>query len=251
MATLIGRTAVVTGAGRGIGRAIARRLARDGARVAVHYGSSETAAKETVAAIEAEGGSAFPLRADLSTPDGPQQLWEAFDREADELHILVNNAGVSGNWSAIEELTAEDFDHIFAVNAKAPFFVTQAALGRLSEGGRIVNISSRVTRVVLEGRLIAYAASKGAVDVFTRTLANELGPRRITVNAVAPGATDTDMSAPYLDSAPEARSQAGALAALGRVGEPADIADVVAFLASDDARWITGQWIDTSGGVRL
>jgi len=248
---LAGRTALVTGGSRGIGRGIALRLARDGARVAVHYGSNETAAKETVAAIEAAGGAAFPLRAELGAPDAAETLWAAFDRAAGgpdtELDILVNNAGI-GTSSTYAEIGAAEYDLLFAVNTRAPFFLTQAGLSRLRDGGRIINVSTGLTHAALLPDLIAYAMTKGALDVFTRTLSKTLGPRGITVNAVAPGVIDTDTNAAWLHASDESYAAAAAYSSLGRVGAPADIADAVAFLASDDARWITGQWLDATGG---
>ncbi|GAA2465469.1 glucose 1-dehydrogenase [Streptomyces macrosporus] len=248
---LTGRTALVTGGSRGIGRAVAERLGRDGARVGVHYGRDETAAKETVAAIEAAGGSAFAIRAELGVPGDAEALWEAFDREADGLDILVNNAGITGRREPLSGVTPEDFDRVFAVNAKAPFFVTRLALERLRDGGRIVNISTGLTHGAAEPSLIAYSMTKGALDVFTLTLAKELGPRGITVNAVAPGVVDTDMNADWLRGDEEVLRRTAAQSPLGRVGEPRDIADVVAFLASDDSRWVTGQWLDATGGALL
>ncbi|WP_051716753.1 glucose 1-dehydrogenase [Streptomyces megasporus] len=248
---LVGRTALVTGGSRGIGRAVAERLGREGARVGVHYGRDERAAKETVSAIEAAGGSAFAIRAELGVPGDAEELWAAFDREADGLDVLVNNAGITGKREPLSGMTPEDFDRVFAVNTKAPFFITRLALERLRDGGRIVNVSTNLTRGNTVPALISYAMSKGALDAFTLTLARELGPRRITVNAVAPGAVDTDMNADWLRGNDEARRQTAAQSALGRVGEPRDIADVVAFLASDDSRWITGQWLDATGGALL
>ncbi|KIZ14166.1 glucose 1-dehydrogenase [Streptomyces natalensis] len=257
MGTLSGRTALVTGGSRGIGRAISERLARDGARVAVHYGRDEAAAKETVAAIGAEGGRAFTVRAELGVPGDAATLWAAFDEQAEGLDILVNNAGINtavdGTLKRIGEVTEEDFDRLFAVNAKAPFFIAQQGLRRMRDGGRIITTSTGLTRGVAKPELIAYAMSKGAVDVFTSTLAKDLGPRGITVNAVAPGAVDTDMNAGWLrgEDNSQARAALRAISPLGRVGQPADIGDVVAFLASDDSRWVTGQWIDATGGALL
>ncbi|WP_431042297.1 glucose 1-dehydrogenase [Streptomyces sp. P1-3] len=251
MGVLTGRTALVTGGSRGIGRAIAERLGRDGARVAVHYGRDETAAKETVEAIGAAGGDAFAIRAELGVPGDAEALWAAFDEQADGLDILVNNAGITGEREPIGTLTPEDFDKVFAVNAKAPFFVTQQALPRLRDGGRIINVSTALTRGGAMPELIAYSMTKGAVDAFTTHLAKELGPRGITVNAVAPGAVDTDMNAGWLRGNADSLAAMAAASPLGRVGQPEDIAGIAAFLASPDSRWVTGQWIDASGGVLL
>ncbi|MFF8835005.1 SDR family oxidoreductase [Streptomyces sp. NPDC015130] len=249
-AALAGKTALVTGASRGIGRAIALRLAADGARVAVHYASNETAAKETVAAIEAAGGSAFAIRAELGVPGDAEALWSAFDAGAGEdggLDILVNNAGIAGP-GLIHEVEEADYDRVFAVNAKAPFFIVKQGLGRLRDGGRIVNISSGVTKVAFPG-MTSYAASKGAVEVLTLTLAQTLGSRGITVNAVSPGTIETDIH-PWMAD-PAAKAHAAGFSVFDRVGRPEDVADVVGFLASDAARWVTGQNIDASGGSGL
>ncbi|MEU5869034.1 MULTISPECIES: SDR family oxidoreductase [unclassified Nonomuraea] len=249
MRNLHGKTALVTGASRGIGRAIARRLAGDGARVAVHYGGNEQAAAETVAAIEAAGGQAFALRAELGTPGDAERLWGAFDARADRLDILVNNAGVLNDEPGIEHVTRQQFERIFAINATAPFFVTQHALPRLRDGGRIINISTMLTRGSAMPQSISYAMSKGALDVLTSTLAKQLGPRAITVNTVAPGVIDTDMHQGRLVG--EALAWLSSLSPMGRVGTPADVADAVAFLAGDDSRWVTGHWLDASGGTLL
>ncbi|NEB82120.1 SDR family oxidoreductase [Streptomyces sp. SID14478] len=247
MGVLTGRTALVTGASRGIGRGIAERLGRDGARIAVHYGTNEAAAKETVAAIEAAGGSAFPIQADLAAPGAAQKVWERFDAQADGVDILVNNAGI-GTSSAFEEINEAEFDRLVTVNTKTPLFLTQLASPRLREGGRIINISSGAARTAVLPDLMPYAMTKGALDVFTRYLAKTFGPRGITANTVAPGIVDTDVNAEWLRASDEAWQGAAALSVLGKVGTPADIADVVAFLASPDGRWVTGQWVDATGG---
>ncbi|BCJ36569.1 short-chain dehydrogenase [Actinocatenispora thailandica] len=250
MGRLTGRTALVTGAGRGIGRAIARRLAADGARVGVHYGTSADAAAQTVAVIEAAGGQAFRLGAELGVPGDAAALWAAYDRHADGVDILVNNAGVLGGRTPYEQVDDAAYDHVFAVNTKAPFFLIQQGLSRLRDGGRIVNVSTRFTHGARNPDLLAYSMSKAALDALTATLAKQLGPRGITVNAVGPGATDTDMNAARLGTE-QGRAQIAALSPLGRVAAPAEVADIVAFLASPDARWVTGQWIDASGGSLL
>ncbi|MFF0446228.1 SDR family oxidoreductase [Streptomyces sp. NPDC004609] len=247
MGKLNGKTALVTGASRGIGRAIALALAAEGARVAVHYARDETAAKSTVAAIEAAGGQAFSIRTELGVPGDAEALWAAFDEHADGVDILVNNAGVVGN-GLIHEVSEEDYDRVFAVNVKAPFFVTQKGLERLRDGGRIINISSGVTKVAFPA-MTSYAAAKGAVEVLTLTLAQTLGSRGITVNAVSPGTIETDIH-PWMAD-PAAKAHAAKFSVFNRVGQPADVADVVAFLATDDARWITGQNLDASGGSGL
>jgi 3-oxoacyl-[acyl-carrier protein] reductase len=249
---LDGKIALVTGASRGIGRAIAQRLARDGALVAVHYGTNEAAARQTLESIERDGGQGFLLRAELGVSGDVDHLWEEFDAGLRDrgtgLDIIVNNAAIGAS-SDYAGVTAEEFDRLLAVNVRAPFFLVREGLCRIADGGRIINISSGVTRIAYP-RVMAYSLTKGAIDVFTKTLAQELGPRGITVNAVAPGITQTDNTAAAL-STPEARAEVAGYSALGRVGQPADIADVVAFVASADARWITGQYIDATGGSIL
>jgi NAD(P)-dependent dehydrogenase (short-subunit alcohol dehydrogenase family) len=251
--TLQGKIALVTGASRGIGRAIAERLARDGALVAIHYGSDEKAAATAVAAIEAAGGQAFALRADLASLREIEQAFAALDAELNRrtglarFDILVNNAAISVR-SVIEQTTEAEFDRVFAINVKGTFFVTQQAVARLNEGGRVVNISSGVTRRAY-GDQPTYTMTKGAINAFTLSLAKHLSARRITVNTLAPGITDTDQNADWLTA--ETKQTIAGLTALGRVGAAADIADAVAFLASDDSRWVTNQYIDVSGGLRL
>jgi NAD(P)-dependent dehydrogenase (short-subunit alcohol dehydrogenase family) len=249
MANLIGKTALVTGASRGIGRAIAGRLAADGALVAVHYGSNDAAAKETVAAIEQAGGQAFTVQAQLGVPGDVATLFAglADGLQGRPLDILVNNAAI-GAQDSVEQTSPELFDRLFAVNVRAPFFIIQKALPLMPDGARIINVSSSVSRVAMPE--VAYAMTKGAVDVLSRTLANAVGTRAITVNAVAPGVTDTDMNA-WMRDMPEAAAGVAGATALGRIGQPRDVADVVAFLASDDARWVTGHLLDATGGLFL
>ncbi|TLF74808.1 SDR family oxidoreductase [Nocardia cyriacigeorgica] len=250
MGALTGKTAMVTGGSRGIGRAIAERLGRDGARVAVHYNGNEQAAKQVVGAIEAAGGSAFAIQAELGVPGDAQQLWAAFDAHADGVDIIVNNAGIDGIREPIEATDEASFDRVFAVNTKAPFFIVKHGLDRLRDGGRIVNVSTGLTHGAAMPQLIAYTMTKAAIDAFTANLAKHLGPRGITVNAVAPGVIDTDMNAGWLHDA-AAQEQVAQMSPLRRVGQAADVADVVGFLASGDSRWVTGQWIDATGGALL
>ncbi|MFE4590884.1 SDR family oxidoreductase [Streptomyces laurentii] len=255
------RTALVTGASRGIGRAIARRLARDGMVVAVHYGADAAAAQETVDLIAAAGGRAFAVGADLASYDGVLTLVDGVraglaahtGRTEDPgalLDVLVNNAAVATSGGHLQDETVEGFDRLFAVNVRAPFFLVQQLLPVLRDGGRIVNIGSGVTRIALADEL-AYAMTKGAMETFTRTLANVVGTRRITVNTVAPGPTETAALTARLAAVPELEQLMIAGQALPWVGQPEDVADPVAFLASRDGRWITGTVIDASGGTYL
>ena len=250
---LSGKVALVTGASRGIGRAIALKLALRGALVAVHYNQAAEAAHDVVRQIEAAGGLAVAIAADLQATTGPQQLFAALDPALlarlghHRLDILVNNAGV-GVRATIEDTTQADLDRILQVNFKAPFLIIQRALPRLRDGGRIINVSSMGTRAAYPA-MAAYAPSKAALEALTLLLAEQLGPRGITVNAVMPGATATDMNPAA--SNPVSAQAIAATTALRRVGQPDDIADVVAFLASDAARWVTAQRIDASGGQRL
>jgi 3-oxoacyl-[acyl-carrier protein] reductase len=249
MGDLTGKTALVTGASRGIGRAIAVRLAADGARVAVHYGSNEAAAKATVATIEQAGGLAFSIRAQLGVDSDVDTLLAGLDAELGgaPLDILINNAGILDS-TPLEQVTPEVFDRSYEVNVRAPFFIIQRALPLLRDGGRIINLSSAVTRIA--SPFTHYAMNKGAIEALSHTLAQALGPRGITVNTVAPGVIDTDMGA-WMHSSAEVEAAIVSTTALGRVGQPADVADVVAFLASHDARWITGVTIEASGGQWL
>lgn len=250
MSTLDGKTALVTGGGRGIGRAIAIRLAGDGARVGVHYGTNADTAEQTAQLIRDKGGETFTVRAQLGVPGDADALWQAFDRNADGLDILVNNAGILGGRIPFADLTEQTYDEVLAVNTRAPFFITQHGLSRLRDHGRIINVSTRFTHGGRMPELMAYAMSKAALDSFTATLAKEVAPRGITVNAVGPGTTETDMNAERL-STPEGRAAIAAQSPFNRVAQADDISGVVAFLASDDARWITGQWLDASGGSML
>ncbi|GAB3644439.1 SDR family oxidoreductase [Streptomyces sparsus] len=252
MGTLTGRTALVTGSSRGIGRATATRLARDGALVAVHCAGNREAAEEVVAGIEKDGGRAFVVQAELGVTGDVHELFLGLEAGLKErtgstrLDILVNNAGVMGG-VAPEDVTPEQFDRLFAVNARAPFFIVQRALELIPDGGRIINISSGLTRFA-NPQEVAYAMTKGAVDQLTLHYAKHLGPRNITVNSVGPGITNN--GTPVFDM-PEVVEQMAALSAFNRVGETEDVADVIAFLAGDDARWITGSYLDASGGTLL
>lgn len=253
MTRFAGRTALVTGSSRGIGRAIALRLAREGALVAVHSSSGGQAADDVVTSVEKDGGRAFAVQAELGLPGDVHQLFLGLEQGLKErtgsveLDILVNNAGIMGGGVPVDETTPEQFDRLFAVNAKAPFFIIQRALQNLAPGGRIVNITSGLTHFA-NPEEIAYAMTKGAVEQLALHFAKFLAPRGITINSVAPGITRNGN--PVFDI-PEAVEQMAQLSAFGRVGEPQDVADVVAFLASDDARWVTGAFLDATGGTLL
>ncbi|MFF8763977.1 glucose 1-dehydrogenase [Nocardiopsis dassonvillei] len=241
---LAGRNAVVTGGSRGIGRAIALRLARDGSAVVISYNKDTAAAHEVVAEIRAAGGRASAERVDLEVLSDLDRLFAAAE-EFGGVDILVNNAGISAV-GAIADITEAEYDRVMAVNAKAPLFALRWAAGRLREGGRIVNISSLNTAMPESGAA-AYSASKAALEQFTRVAAREFADRRITVNSVSPGPVETAM---LTDANPlEALEQAAAATPFGRLGQPADIADAVAFLAGPDARWITGQNLRVTGGL--
>lgn len=250
------KIAVVTGASRGIGRAIAIRLAQDGFIIGVHYGSHNAAATQTVSVIENQGGKAYAFSSDLAAPDIGTHFWEAHDTAAlkvgidpASIAVLVNNAGITLR-GAIENFSQEDFLLQQTVNVNAPYFIVREALSRMGKGGRIINISSGVTRIAFP-EIIGYALTKGAIDAFTLTLAQHLGSRGITVNAVAPGVVDTDINADWLRGNQEVIDGVTADIALGRLGQPEDIAKVVSFLASEDGGWVTGQVIDATGGTHL
>ena len=248
MKKLSNKTALVTGASRGIGRAIAVRLAADGAHVIAHYNIGKAEADTLVAEIRAAGGNAETVSADLSAADGPHNLAaEVRATLTGKLDILVANAGLS-NEATIEEQTVEEFDRIFAVNVRAPYFLVQQLMPAFSSDASVILLSSMGARMAFGGRS-AYGASKGAIANLTLQFAAELGGRGIRVNAVAPGVTETDMTA-------FVQTQAGkdavfGMQALQRIGQPNDIADVVAFLASAESHWITGASIQVDGGTRL
>ena len=248
MPNLTGKTALVTGAARGMGRATALALAAAGARVVVHYGRNADEAKSVVDQIRAAGGRADALAADLSAPDGAHTLAaQVRNLVGDRLHIIVANAGIS-KAAAIEDMTVNDFDNLFAVNVRSPYFLVQQLMPTLRSGDTIVFLSSLGAHAAV-GSLSAYAATKGAIDTLVKYFAAALGPRGIRVNAVAPGVIDTDMS--NLTKTEEGRTTVQGMQALKRIGEPADVAPVIAFLASEDACWITGDTIHVDGGSKL
>ncbi|MBS0232352.1 MAG: SDR family oxidoreductase [Proteobacteria bacterium] len=248
MADLSGKTALVTGASRGIGRASALALAAAGAQVLVHYGSSPAQADETVAAIRADGGRAEAVTADMEASDGPFALAKQVRQIVGaRLDILVANAGIS-NSATIADTKVEDFDRLFAVNVRAPFFLVQQLLPILGDGSSVIFVSSLVAHAAV-GTLSAYAATKGAIDTLVKHFAAELGPRGIRVNAVAPGVVDTDMSS--FTKTEQGRAAVMGLQALKRVAKAEDIAGAVTFLASEGARWVSGDTLRVDGGSKL
>jgi 3-oxoacyl-[acyl-carrier protein] reductase len=241
MQNLTGKVAIVTGASQGIGRAIATRLYADGANVVLNYLPEHGSAEDVIQQIGAKSQRALVVEGDLRRINFVKRLFEETVDRFGRPDIIVANAGVNLNKPVIDT-TEEDFERIFSVNVRGTFFIFQEAARRIRDGGRIVGISTNMT---LQGRpgIALYAASKAAVEQFVKILAKELGQRNVTVNAVAPGPTDTAMVSQL------SRDTAPGITPLGRLGQPRDIADVIAFLVSDDARWVTGQIIGVNGGI--
>jgi 3-oxoacyl-[acyl-carrier protein] reductase len=245
MARLTGKVAVVTGASKGIGAAIARRLAADGAAVAVNYSQSAAAASEVVAQIKSAGGTAAAIQADVRDPAQVRKLFEQVKKNHGHVDILVNNAGVWAN-APLSEFTIEHFRNVFDLNVVSAILAASEAIKLFPKsGGRIINISSVAAKLPSADGSV-YSASKAALDALSLNWATELGSRNITVNSLSPGFTETEMSASAPD---EFKKMVLGKTPLGRMGQPADIAEVAAFLASDEARWITGQVITASGGL--
>jgi len=255
MLELENKTALVTGASRGIGRATALALARAGAHVLVHYGRSRPEAESLVVEIRRKGGNADPISADLGTPDGASLLAKQVRSiVGDRLDVVVLNAGIS-KAARIADYTVEDFDSLFATNVRGPFLLVQQLLPVLGDGSSVVVVSSLGARSVVgkpglnDPSILAYASTKGALETLVKNWAAILGPRGIRVNAIAPGVIDTDMS--NFTKTEAGREVALGMQALKRLGKPEDVADVVAFVASDGARWITGASIPVDGGSKL
>lgn len=241
MTSLSGKVAIVTGSSSGIGRAIAERLAEDGAIVVVNYGTSAEKAQQVVTGIQAKGGKAVAVQSDMSRVAEVRRLVVETVKQFGRLDILVNNAGRFIP-KLLMETTEADFDQIIALNAKGPYFAMQEAAKALKEGGRIVNISTEGTHMSFPGAT-AHLGSKAALEQYTKGLAHELASRGITVNTVSPGITDTGVLT-------EQYRQFGIQTSpLKRLGLPKDIADVVAFVVSEEARWLTGQNIHAGGGI--
>ena len=244
---LDGKIALVTGSARGIGHAIATTLAARGAHVLAHQRAAGDS--PLVAEIAAAGGGATAVTGELATLEGIAELGRtaAAALAGGKLDILVHNAGIAGE-SNIATATAEQFEQQFAINVRAPLLLTQALAPHLADGGRVIVITSAVARIEFPN-LLSYSMTKGAVNVFIRNLAVELAPRNITVNGVAPGVIETDMSS--FARSDQGKAMVLSMQALQRIGQPDDIADVVGFVASDASRWVTGQVIEPSGGSKL
>lgn len=239
------KTAIVTGGSRGIGKAIALRLAEDGARVVVHYNSNEEAAEEVVAEITRGGGAAVAIQADIADLMEVRRFFSEVEAHYRKIDILINNAGTA-EFKLLDEVIEDDYDAIFDVNTRGLFFATQEAARIMRDNGRVVNISSGITRVNSATGSV-YAASKAAVEAFTRCWSEDLGKRGITVNTVSPGMTETDL---LMEVTPEdALERMARLSPFNRLGQPRDIADVVALLCYEDSRWLTAQNILANGGV--
>jgi 3-oxoacyl-[acyl-carrier protein] reductase len=239
--SLDGKNALVTGASRGIGRAIAERLAAEGAAVVINYARNKQPAQALVDTIVAKHGKAVAIQADIGKPADVRRLFGEAEKLVGRLDVVVANAGVHIEKPLLES-TEEDYDYVFGVNTKGVFFTLQEAARRINNGGRIIAVSTGGTKMAF-ANMSLYLGSKGAVEQFVRTLARELGSRNITVNVLSPGFTETDML-------PEKyRAYGASLSPFNRVGTPDDVADVSAFLASDAARWVTGQNLQAGGGV--
>jgi len=245
MSGFAGKVAIVTGASRGIGRATAERLARDGARVVVNYAVSGEEADRVVKGIEAQGGTAISIRADIARLEDIARLFQETVARLGRLDILVANAGYAC-FKPLQEITEEDFDRTYALNAKGTYFCLKEALRHMADGGRIVCVSTIGTVLNVPGGT-CYFGSKAAVEQFCRTLAKEVAPRGITVNVVSPGFTETAMLLENIDA--ETRRNLIDTTPLHRLGQPEEIAEVIAFLVSEPARWITRQNIAADGGI--
>jgi 3-oxoacyl-[acyl-carrier protein] reductase len=237
------KTALVTVSSRGIGRAIAERLAADGVAVAINYARNAQQADETVSSINARGGEAIAFQADVSRPVEVSRLFDEAEKALGPLDIVVANAGVFVRKPLVES-TEEDYEYVFNTNTKGVFFTLREAARRVKDGGRIVAVSSGGTKMQFADAAL-YLGSKGAIEQFVRSLSRELGPRFVTVNVLSPGFTETDM----LPDDEQMRTLGATLSPFNRIGTSAEVADVAAFLASDAARWVTGQNVQAGGGV--
>ena len=242
--SLQNKVAIVTGASKGIGTHIAKTLARAGAKVVVNYASSQASADQVVAEIRASGGEAIAVRADVSKTSEVKALFDATIAKFGKVDLLINNAGIA-IYKTLKDTTDDDFDRIFDINVKGVFLTLREAATRLENGGRIVNLSSSVTRLMMPA-YGSYSATKAAVEQMTRVFAKEVGQRGITVNSLSPGPTNTELFT--AGKTEETIKRLAAMAALGRIGEPEDIARVVLFLVSDEAAWVTAQNVGVNGG---
>ncbi|MFG1869103.1 SDR family oxidoreductase [Micromonospora arborensis] len=243
---LEGKAAVVTGGSRGIGRAVVQRLARDGATVVFGWRSDAEAAAEVETSVAAAGGVAHGVRADLAEPGGVATLLAQAQTHLAGLDLLVNNAAARHTPALLVDLSEDEYDRLMAVNARAVFLALRHAAQHMRDGGRVVNLST-INTVMPGPGIAAYAASKGAVEQLSAVASRELAARGITVNTVSPGATDTDLL--HATNSAQSVEIAARVTPLGRLGQPADVADVVAFLCGPDARWVTGQNIHAAGGL--
>jgi NAD(P)-dependent dehydrogenase (short-subunit alcohol dehydrogenase family) len=250
MSSLLNKTALVTGASRGIGKAIALKLASEGAYVLVHYATNDQAAHETLARIKANGGNGTLFKCKFENLHNIDVLVDQVDNHlnGNKVDILINNAGILHRID-MENITEEHFDALFSVNVKAPFFLTRQLVKRMNDGGRIINISSYLSKRA-KYEYTAYSMTKAALDNFTTSLAIALGPRKITVNTVAPGSVDTDMNKDRFSDL-KVRQAVSEKTAFQRVGKADDIAKTIMLLVSEDGGWITGQYIEASGGLGL
>lgn len=248
MSKLAGKVAVVTGASKGIGAAIAKSLAAEGASVVVNYASSKTGADKVVAEITKAGGKAVAVAGDVSKAAGAEGIVDAAVKQYGHLDILVNNSGVY-EFSPIESVTEEQFHRQFNVNVLGLLLTTRAAVKHLGEGGSIINIGSGASRLTPPNSAV-YSGTKGAVDAITGVLAKELGPKKIRVNTINPGMVETEgtHSAGFIGS--DFEKAMVAQSPLGRIGQPDDIAEIAVFLASNDSRWLTGEQLLATGGIR-
>jgi 3-oxoacyl-[acyl-carrier protein] reductase len=250
MAKLTGKVAVVTGASKGIGAAIARKLGAEGAKVVVNYATDKTGAEEVVKDIKSAGAEAVAVKANVADSNEVDRLFVEAKKAFGKIDVLVNNAGVY-EFRPLEQIDEPHFRKHFDLNVLGLLLTTKAAVGNINgDGGSIINVSSIASKTPPAGSSV-YSATKGAVDVLTRSLAQELGPRKIRVNTLAPGFTDTEGVRALPEDGPEFRNYAVSRTPLGRVGTADDIASAALFLASDDSRWITGEEILVGGGIRL
>jgi 3-oxoacyl-[acyl-carrier protein] reductase len=243
---LAGKVALVTGASRGIGQGIAERLGRAGATVVVNYAGSQEDANKVVATIQSFGSNAIALQANMGKVEQIRRLFQETIDRCGQLDILVNNAGI-GIMATIADITEEEYERVFDVNVRGVLFAMQEAARRMNQNGRIVTVSSTTTLYPDPG-VAVYAASKAAIKLFTQVLAKEVGDRGITVNTIMPGPTIPGM---FANLPLEVQQQAAASSPFNRVGTPQDIADIIAFLVSEEARWLTGQDICANGGARI